>query len=945
MAPATPPPTHIWATKLKQAQEASNEAARLEFSKDYNAAFAAYLRTGEAYLWLLRNFELRTQQQQQATDGDGAEQLKARLRRAAAKVLERAELIKNLKKNVVPPARDLLDADSQAAILRQSSAVGHHRFPLWPCAGPAAEHGPLYQDPDGQPALAASHLERRAHFRRAAQTNGEPALINYEAPLRGRDIVQDVVTDCSFVAALQVAAEYDRRWNTKIATAALHPRDEHDRACSNPCGKYAVKLHFNGGARQVLVDDMLPCFPDGTLIGAASVRNDQFWPALVEKAFLKVMGGYDFPGSNSAADLHTLTGWLPEQILLQQAGFRREQTWRALHAAFSQGRCILTVGTGAGAEKRSKDPSWKWLSPAHNYAVLDVREHEGHRQMVVVNSWRRAPRASGVTEQQNGDDGMPGDVSQLADSAATLSLYECESDAADEVHVLSWEDVCVRFDTIHVNWRLSDFPHFSTVHCTWNSRKDQSSLSQNTQLQIVFDWDANRRADGAGAQAQPQGGDEGEELWLHLNRHMSGRLESESALIAVHAFNHAEGRKLYQLTDREQLGAFTDSSHALHKMRIRRDCSAVTVVASQLGVDRETPFSLSAHCNVPMSIRALPRAYPYRVTTSGSWSGRSAGGNLAQPTFGFNPQYVLEIEPSKNAQDDDASLLIMAESARMMPLQVMLVHSNGGQRVEQVEEAEVIMSSGMYTHAVAMAERVADGTASNAARGLRNGVVPGKYTLIVSTFAPAVDGDFVLTVEASHRLAPLRPIPQEGAGMFHRALRGCWSIEQGTAVGGPMGGGYGRNPSWKVVVPAGGATVQMRLRLDSNQSAGAGCSFVLRPDGGYADASGCIGPNQARVPLNLAIFSLSSEGVDSNPPSAARRPDAKVVISAMQAPALPRASEVTSSGPYADRLHGVTIARRRLEAGEYVLVASTFKPGQEASFVVECWSETSLEVR
>ena len=74
---------------------------------------------------------------------------------------------------------------------------------------------------------------------------------------------------------------------------------------------------MNGCVRQVVIDDLLPQSHDKPLHVTSKTTPDLIYPALIEKAFLKVMGGYDFPGSNSAIDLKVLTGWIPEVVQLQ----------------------------------------------------------------------------------------------------------------------------------------------------------------------------------------------------------------------------------------------------------------------------------------------------------------------------------------------------------------------------------------------------------------------------------------------------------------------------------------------------------------------------------------------------------------------------------------------------------------------------------------------------
>lgn len=134
------------------------------------------------------------------------------------------------------------------------------------------------------------------------------------------DLVQDAASNCSVVASMCSAMARTELGYSNLINVTLLPWDDVANAPSlSGSGRYVLKFNFNGCFRKVVIDDRLPVSRNDHLLHVID-RNcpELLWPALVEKAYMKVRGGFDFPGSNSCTDLWTLTGWVPEQCHLQQ---------------------------------------------------------------------------------------------------------------------------------------------------------------------------------------------------------------------------------------------------------------------------------------------------------------------------------------------------------------------------------------------------------------------------------------------------------------------------------------------------------------------------------------------------------------------------------------------------------------------------------------------------
>ena len=198
-------------------------------------------------------------------------------------------------------------------ILLQSAKLHGCVFPPWTTDPADHEFQDLFEDgtdfrlADAQGGGVFDRWIRSSEAQIRAYGAREPRL----------DLVQDVTNDCSVVASLCVLSARAERLQAGQSPSLFPSMYPQGRVSAN--GKYIFKLHFNGSDRKVVVDDRLPKSKTaGSMHVFDRTDAEMLWPALIEKAYLKVRGGYDFLGSNSGTDLWVLCGWIPEQVFLHE---------------------------------------------------------------------------------------------------------------------------------------------------------------------------------------------------------------------------------------------------------------------------------------------------------------------------------------------------------------------------------------------------------------------------------------------------------------------------------------------------------------------------------------------------------------------------------------------------------------------------------------------------
>lgn len=325
-----------------------------------------------------------------------------------------------------------------------------------------------FSDPDGPLSLSDFQFKIFKSWEVSTVALGCPPVMGVEG---ADDLCQDYLDDCSIVASLLSIHSLEKRTSRRILLKNLYPQDNNGDPIISITGEYCVKLFINGCERIVTVDDSLPVTntTKHSLFVKSSTNKGLLWPAIFEKAYLKVMGGYNFLGSYSASDTYAFTSWIPEYVYLD-AYFQDSPTasrvslWNRIFNHFHKGNLMACLGTGSIS---AIEASALGLISDHDYAILDLREivnsqtNTSQRIALIKNPWIHEKETRVTSPIQ-----LPPEV---APSSPNGSFW------------ITFESICLRFNSLYLNWNPELFPHSHKLNFLW-SRASITSFSETQSL-------------------------------------------------------------------------------------------------------------------------------------------------------------------------------------------------------------------------------------------------------------------------------------------------------------------------------------------------------------------------------------------------------------------------------------------------------------------------------
>ncbi|VDP72386.1 unnamed protein product [Echinostoma caproni] len=234
--------------------------------------------------------------------------------------------------------------------------------------------GTLWEDPDF-PATEASinipEMKGKLEWKRPKEIN--PKADFFVGGASRFDIEQGSVGDCWLLAVVSTISSYPPLFNQVV------PTDQSIQS-ADYCGVFRFRFWRFGQWIEVLVDDRLPVYR-GTkrLAFMHSSDDNEFWSALMEKAYAKLCGCYyHLSGGTQSEAMEDLTGGICETLMLTQK--ERPKDLLQQLSLYSNRCCLMGCSVDVHLV-RCRNPwggnyEWKgaWCDKAREWQTISAAE-------------------------------------------------------------------------------------------------------------------------------------------------------------------------------------------------------------------------------------------------------------------------------------------------------------------------------------------------------------------------------------------------------------------------------------------------------------------------------------------------------------------------------------------------------------------------------------------
>ncbi|XP_012691698.1 calpain-5a [Clupea harengus] len=348
------------------------------------------------------------------------------------------------------------------------------------------QNGSLFEDPLFAPTDESLFYQGnrigRVHWKRPKELCDDPHL--FVDGISAHDLHQGQLGNCWFVAACSSLASRESLWQKVI------PDWKEQEWDTEKPQSYAGIFHFRfwrfGEWVDVVIDDRLPTV-DGNLVYCHSNDSNEFWSALVEKAYAKLYGCYEaLDGGNTADALVDFTGGVSEPMDLDEGQFSTDEAacnelFERVLKVHNRGgliSCSIRATTSADMEARLSCG----LVKGHAYGVTDVRKVRlGHGLLAYFKSEKLS-----MIRMRNpwGEREWNGPWSDSSEEWQKVSKSEREKLGVtvedDGEFWMNFEDFCKYFTDL-ILCRLINTSYLS-IHKTWEEAVVHGSWSPHADL-------------------------------------------------------------------------------------------------------------------------------------------------------------------------------------------------------------------------------------------------------------------------------------------------------------------------------------------------------------------------------------------------------------------------------------------------------------------------------